>query len=200
MSLINSPGKDIHAPLRLFRGPALGAVIAARGRTVTRDPDSVLWGVARREGCNDLDDPRAHAGLTQHAFALGQDDRALCGFRPPRRRSPFSPEPRPELAGASSDYNPTCRACVSLVEQPASALSDLRRFDQVDAIATAAVAAATPVEPVFVDSSDGPADETLAEPTIGSEPGTTTAGQARSARRSHPRRRVPVRPKTGHAS
>jgi hypothetical protein len=78
--------------------------------------DEVLWGVPRREGYSDTSDPLAHTGLTQHAFEFGIDDRAICGFEPPRRPSRSYRDPRPQLALAGTD-NPRCPRCAALLER-----------------------------------------------------------------------------------
>jgi hypothetical protein len=79
-----------------------------------------MWGVPRREGHSDTDDPLAHAGLVQHAFLLGQDERALCGFAPPKRVSRTDMTARPQLALAGRD-NPRCAKCTALVSATARA-------------------------------------------------------------------------------
>ena len=77
--------------------------------------DELIWGVPRRAGHDDLDDPKAHAGLAQHAFVPGNDERALCGFEPAKRASAPSAKPRPQLATASPRLNPQCNKCVRLI-------------------------------------------------------------------------------------
>ena len=84
---------------------------------------SVVWGIARRRDCFDLEDPGAHAGVTQHGYREGRDDEALCGYRPPTRRDERATGPRPSLAIPSDRYNPCCGRCESQI-QPASAGSD----------------------------------------------------------------------------
>jgi hypothetical protein len=115
MSLLNVPYQDTRSPLRLLRRHAPDLAAEMRARLAAGD---ILWGVARRDGCTDLDDPRAHAGLVQHAFPLGSDDRAVCGYRPPRRRSEFAAEMRVELAAPSAEYNPPCPSCVEIAGAP----------------------------------------------------------------------------------
>jgi hypothetical protein len=77
-------------------------------------PAEVVWGVPLRPGFSDDDDPRAHEGVAQHAFEIGSDRRAICGFEPPVRATPGRSS-RPMLALASSVYNPRCRKCSSMV-------------------------------------------------------------------------------------
>ena len=78
------------------------------------EPEGVMWGVPRREGSSDTDDPLVHVGVVQHAFALGQDDRALCGFKTPKYATTGDKTPRPRLALAGRD-NPRCRKCTAAV-------------------------------------------------------------------------------------
>ena len=49
--------------------------------------DGVQWGVVRMEGCFDTGDTSRHAGIVQHAFPLGRDWLAACGFQPPLQRA-----------------------------------------------------------------------------------------------------------------
>ena len=73
-----------------------------------------MWGVPRREGHSDTDDPTAHTGVIQHAFEFGRDDRAICGFEPPKRSTRAYPDARPQLAVPGRN-NPRCRKCEVLV-------------------------------------------------------------------------------------
>ncbi|MGZ5367658.1 MAG: hypothetical protein ACXWDB_08010 [Aeromicrobium sp.] len=76
--------------------------------------DEVLWGVARREAASDRDDPILHSGLIQHAFVLGNDEQAVCGFRPPVSPG-FGGRTRvPQLALPGPD-NPQCSKCLELL-------------------------------------------------------------------------------------
>jgi hypothetical protein len=79
----------------------------------------VMWGVRRRAGYGDTDDPSAHAGLIQHAFLIGDATTALCGFKPLR----FGRRRAMPLALAT-DYNPHCRRCLSAVALPATTLTE----------------------------------------------------------------------------
>ena len=74
---------------------------------------AVQWGVVRRPGCFDMHDGGQHAGLTQHAFPLGRDWMAVCGFRTPLKRA-FDGILRPLLAMADSS-NPKCGVCARAV-------------------------------------------------------------------------------------
>jgi len=75
--------------------------------------DMVMWGVPIRAGFSELDDPWYHRGLTGHAFPVGYDQAALCGYQP-RRRGFLSR--RPAKLGLPSDrINPMCRECAQMV-------------------------------------------------------------------------------------
>jgi hypothetical protein len=100
-----------------LRSTGLGSKSSA-DETVAWTPLDVLWGVARRNGYFDIEDPSAHAGLTQHAFPFGRDEEAICGYRPPRRRDEWNPTPRPMLALPSDAYNPRCDRCQSRIRPP----------------------------------------------------------------------------------
>src|SRR3954468_12172081 len=77
-------------------------------------PEGVLWGVPRKEGSSDTDDPLVHVGVIQHAFVLGQDDQAVCGYKTPRYATTGDKTARPRLALAGRD-NPRCRKCTAAV-------------------------------------------------------------------------------------
>jgi hypothetical protein len=126
----------------------------------------VLWGVPRRAGYSDTDDPEQHAGVTQHAFELGLDERAICGFVAPRRRSMASLETRPQLATAGPD-NPRCSRCDALIAP---------RPREADAGAE---------RPLEVDEAPAPPG-----PTSASDPATAEAVQRPDD--NHPVRRAPA--------
>ena len=66
----------------------------------------INWGVRRRPGFSEFDDPSAHIGLTQHAFLYGTDAQALCGYRPhPWTRG------RSVRVAAATHSNPPCDSC-----------------------------------------------------------------------------------------
>jgi hypothetical protein len=111
-----------------------------RGQTVDAiDPSEVVWGVKRRSGFGDLDDPSAHAGLTMHAFPVGNSSRAICGYRP---LSTFTR--RLVALAAVTEYNAPCRECASLA--PGDPLSVSRLFEIVAPLPMSPV----PVEPALV--------------------------------------------------
>jgi hypothetical protein len=127
--------------------------------------DGVLWGVARREAASDRDDPLLHTGLVQHAFVLGTDEQAVCGFRPPQSAG-FGGRTRvPQLALPGVD-NPRCSKCVRLIaetapaapvapESPRAAESDHESTEagEDDAL-EAAVSIEADASPDAVDSAD----------------------------------------------
>jgi hypothetical protein len=69
---------------------------------------SVVWGVRRRSGFSEVDDPRAHDGLVQHAYLAGYDVLAVCGYRPLRRR-----QRRAAPLAAPTALNPECPDCLA---------------------------------------------------------------------------------------
>jgi hypothetical protein len=78
--------------------------------------DEIVWGIVIRNGFDELDDPGYHRGMTQHAYLEGNDNVAICGFRPPqsgprtRRRS--------RLGLPSAGEHPMCGSCARLVVAP----------------------------------------------------------------------------------
>lgn len=85
-----------------------------RGKTFPAD--EVVWGIAVRNGYDEIDDPSYHRGTTQHAYLEGNDNVAICGFRPPqsgprtRRRS--------RLGLPTSGEHPMCGMCARMVVAP----------------------------------------------------------------------------------
>jgi hypothetical protein len=63
-----------------------------------------------------MHDTARHSGLVQHAYPLGRDWLAACGFRTPLQRA-FDGVLRPLLA-MPGVYNPRCTACAALVAPP----------------------------------------------------------------------------------
>jgi hypothetical protein len=103
-------GRQIN--VRLFRRPGDSPRRPLRA-------DDVLWGVARREGLSDTDDPIVHANDVQHAFVIGDDENAICGFAPPRRTSRPGTQSRPQLALPTAS-NQRCPKCLGLIESSSS--------------------------------------------------------------------------------
>ena len=85
------------------------------------EEEQVIWGVPRRAGLDEQDDPKAHAGLTQHAFEIGNDERAICGFEPPKRASGPTAKARAQLAMPNPRLNPRCPKCLKLMVPAPSA-------------------------------------------------------------------------------
>ena len=77
-------------------------------------PEDVIWGVPRREAASDQDDPLVHEGVAQHAFLIGVDYEAICGFKPPLRSGFVAGEKSPQLALPGRD-NPRCPKCSALI-------------------------------------------------------------------------------------
>jgi len=77
-------------------------------------PEDVIWGVPRRETASDQDDPLLHAGVTQHAFLIGVDYQAICGFKPALRTGFVAGTKSPQLALPGRD-NPRCPKCSALI-------------------------------------------------------------------------------------
>ena len=109
------------------------------------DEDHVIWGVPRRAGLDEQDDPKAHAGLTQHAFEPGNDDRAICGFEPPKRATGPTTKPHAQLAVPNSRLNPRCPKCLKLIAVPVAAIQPAAPDEPgpAEAVALAAEADAT---------------------------------------------------------
>ena len=82
------------------------------GRPADRSvsPNDVIWGVRRKMGYDVVDDPWRHRGITQHAYYVGHDTIALCGYRPFRWRRSI----RVPLA-AATELNPACPSCLAAV-------------------------------------------------------------------------------------
>jgi hypothetical protein len=78
--------------------------------------DEIVWGIVIRNGFDELDDPWYHRGTTQHAYLEGNDNVAICGFRPPqsgprtRRRS--------RLGLPAAGEHPMCGMCARMVVAP----------------------------------------------------------------------------------
>ena len=101
-------------PAEPAQTPAAATQQPQTGRTFPAD--EVVWGIAIRNGFDELDDPWYHRGTTQHAYLEGNDNVAICGFRPPqsgprtRRRS--------RLGLPTSGEHPMCGMCARMVVAP----------------------------------------------------------------------------------
>ncbi|MEX1334530.1 MAG: hypothetical protein AB1Z66_04450 [Candidatus Limnocylindrales bacterium] len=93
-----------------------GPAAAQRPTGRTFPADEVVWGIVIRNGFDEMDDPWYHRGTTQHAYLEGNDNVAICGFRPPqsgprtRRRS--------RLGLPSAGEHPMCGSCARMVVAP----------------------------------------------------------------------------------
>src|SRR6478672_6829800 len=126
-------------------------------------PEDVIWGVPRREAASDQDDPLVHAGVIQHAFLIGVDYEAICGFKPPLRSGFVAGTKSPQLALPGRD-NPRCPKCSAritsvgtLEEEVQAALAqttttdeDLIEGESTDGLANGAAAD----EEESIDSAD----------------------------------------------
>ena len=68
--------------------------------------DEIVWGVRRKFGYSEIDDPSVHRGLTQHAFAAGDYTVALCGAKTYGWR-----KPKHIRLAMPTEQNPTCHKC-----------------------------------------------------------------------------------------
>lgn len=146
--------------------------------------EGVLWGVPRRDGASDTDDPLAHVGVVQHAFVLGQDDRAVCGFKTPRYPTVADRSSRPRLALAGPD-NAKCPRCRAVLASSGGTL---------EVLAPATEPAGDGQEPLLdiqpLASVDGDATEIPSATDVGAEearqddpPGRETNGREDDATR-----------------
>jgi hypothetical protein len=78
--------------------------------------DEIVWGIVIRNGFDELDDPGYHRGTTQHAYLEGNDNVAICGFRPPQ--SGPRTRRRPRLGLPTAGEHPMCGSCARLVVAP----------------------------------------------------------------------------------
>ena len=74
--------------------------------SIPSSADQIIWGVRRKYGYNEIDDPSVHRGLEQHAFVVGDYGVALCGAKPYGMRRPT----HIRLA-VPTEENPSCRKC-----------------------------------------------------------------------------------------
>ncbi len=94
--------------------PAVTQTGARAGRMRRVYPDHLVqWGVPREPFRFDIEDPAEHRGRVQHAYPLGNDAVAVCGFETPLVRS-FMGGKAPLLALAGPE-SPRCRSCAAVV-------------------------------------------------------------------------------------
>jgi hypothetical protein len=84
------------------------------GRTFPAD--EVVWGIVIRNGFDEIDDPWYHRGTTQHAYLEGNDNVAICGFRPPQ--SGPRTRRRTRLGLPTTGEHPMCGMCARMVVAP----------------------------------------------------------------------------------
>ena len=78
--------------------------------------DEIRWGIAIRHGHDEIDDTWYHRGIPGHAYLAGNDQVALCGYRPRQRR--FLTR-RPVKLGLPPDVlHPVCERCARHVVAP----------------------------------------------------------------------------------
>jgi hypothetical protein len=75
--------------------------------------DTVMWGVAIRDGYDELYDPSHHRDLTGHAYLKGSDQHALCGYRPPHRS--FFTRQRVKLGMMTPGVHGKCEKCETAI-------------------------------------------------------------------------------------
>jgi len=106
-------GPNAEQPAATPTGPATAQQPSGKS---TFPADEVVWGIVIRNGFDELDDPWYHRGTTQHAYLEGNDNVAICGFRPPqsgprtRRRS--------RLGLPTAGEHPMCGSCARMVVAP----------------------------------------------------------------------------------
>ena len=159
--------------------------------------DDVVWGVRRRRGYGPIDDPRAHAGRTQHAFLVGSDAEALCGYRSQGRLGRRLAVP----LALATDYNPYCRRCLSAIPESWSARETVvvatestpaARIDihlwPVPEVANGLILLPGPT-PVSLTAIGPSASDTTVFGTTGFDTTLTHANSTSSSRRRNKRRR-----------
>jgi hypothetical protein len=94
--------------------PSIAAAKPPTGKTFAAD--EVAWGIVIRNGFDEIDDPWYHRGTTQHAYLEGNDNVAICGFRPPQS-GPRSRR-RSRLGLPTAGEHPMCGSCARMVVAP----------------------------------------------------------------------------------
>jgi len=149
------------------------------------DVDTLLWGVQRRRGYGVVDDPGAHRGRYQHAFVIGDDTVALCGFKPTSRWRPNFKVP----VAMATDYNPRCLRCVAVIpfafstkgtEGPAAVADPVERLEQV-----------FPIEPVAPRLPEYSPDRAIPLPAPVAVPAPVSSSVRRRRRKRTQRGRLP---------
>jgi hypothetical protein len=128
------------------------------GRTFPAD--EVVWGIVIRNGFDELDDPWYHRGTTQHAYLEGNDNVAICGFRPPQ--SGPRTRRRARLGMPTPGEHPMCGMCARMVVAPRP-----RVPVPVQPARSVAVPVVPAPQPVPVARPYVPAGTALASPAAG---------------------------------
>ena len=95
---------------------------------IPSSPDQIIWGVRRKYGYSEIDDPSAHRGLEQHAFVVGDYGVALCGAKVYGRRKPS----HIRLA-LPTEENPACRKCSMAIAFEVSETVSVDRLNEMTA-------------------------------------------------------------------
>ncbi len=111
------PAADMAAApstLPMERPSALHLLALRRWKQRRFEETEVNWGIRLRPGYCDSSNPAAHRGTVQHAYVLGHDATALCGFRSGaggagRKRKVA------RLGLPSAEHNPRCVRCAPMV-------------------------------------------------------------------------------------
>jgi hypothetical protein len=136
-----------------------------------------------------------HVGVVQHAFLLGQDERALCGFKTPKYSTTADRTPRARLALAGPD-NPRCPKCSEAlalsptpIDEEAQRLDErlppARMLDEPDLVAPRDGHSPDPAPPAV------PAD-VVGDPSPEAGSGPTSAAKRRTSVRQGARVTVPA--------
>ena len=81
-------------------------ILQRKTAPIPSSPDQIIWGVRRKYGYSEIDDPSVHSGLEQHAFVVGDYGAALCGAKAHGWR-----KPKHIRLALPTEENPLCRKC-----------------------------------------------------------------------------------------
>lgn len=104
-------GPTIAARFHLVRLPGLSRPQPHAARQFAAG--EIQWGVRRRAGYGQMDDPMAHRGRMQHAFLTGVDSLAICGYKPFRWRQRHAVP-----LAVPTTQNQHCHRCWSYISYP----------------------------------------------------------------------------------
>lgn len=99
-----------------------------RRAPISGSVDQIIWGVRRKYGFSELDDPSVHRGLEQHAFVVGDYGVALCGAKAYSWLKPT----HIRLA-LPTEANPICRKCSQAIAFEVSETVSADRLMQMTA-------------------------------------------------------------------